>query len=137
MTMRTEPTQRRGITRRIVASLAIVFGLATLTAGGQVLFGGAAAKAQAGQVVHFVLLFNFGAGFFYVLAGAATLAGQRWAVWVARGLALGTVLVLLAFAAHVLAGGAFEHRTLIAMIVRSAFWVAQALVLARLLRQAA
>jgi hypothetical protein len=121
--------------RWLAGGLALVFGVATLNEGGHVLFGGAAAREEAGQVVDFVLRFNFGAGFLYLAAGAATLLGWRWATVVARVLAVATLAVFAAFGVHVLTGGAFEPRTVVAMTVRSAFWVAQALVLPGLWRR--
>ena len=81
----------------------------------------------------FVLLFNFGAGFVYVTAGLTPLLGRSSATWLARALAVATVGVFVAFAAHVLAGGAFELCTVIAMTLRSGFWVTQALLLPRAL----
>ena len=126
---------RSGAWRWLAGGLAAAFGLATLAEGGHVLFAGAGARAEAGNVVPFVLVFNFSAAFVYVLAGAATLARRRWAVWLARALAVTTVLVFGAFGAHVMQGGAFELRTVIAMTIRSAFWIAQALVLPRLLSE--
>jgi hypothetical protein len=54
---------------------AVLFGVATLVEGRQVLFGGPAARAAAGNVVPLVLLFNFDAGFVYVTAGLATRSG--------------------------------------------------------------
>ncbi|MEZ4446219.1 MAG: hypothetical protein R3B72_44490 [Polyangiaceae bacterium] len=114
--------------------LAIAFGVATLVEGGHVLFGGPVARAAAGDVVPFVLMFNFGAGFAYVLGGLASLFRHRWAVWMARAVALSTLLVFAAFGIHVLTGGSYEQRTLWAMALRSGFWVAQALMLPRLLR---
>lgn len=111
--------------------LAIVFGLATVIEGGHTLFGGPAARAEAGQVVSFVLAFNFGAGFAYLLAGAAALTRRRWAAGLAVALAAATLAVFAAFGVQVLHGGAYERRTVIAMSVRSLFWVAQALVLWR------
>lgn len=113
--------------------LAVAFGLATLFEGGHVLFGGPAARAGAGDVVLFVLAFNFAAGFAYVATGAATLARRGWAILAARALAGSTLLVFAAFGVHVLEGGAFETRTVVAMSLRALFWVAQALALPRLL----
>lgn len=115
--------------RWLVGGVAVVFGLATLAEGGGVLFGGPEARAAAGQVVPFVLAFNFGAGFFYIAAGMAALAGQRWALTLARALALGSAAVWLALGFHVVMGGAFEMRTAVAMTLRTTFWVAQALIL--------
>ena len=103
--------------------------------GGSVLLGGPAARAEAGHVVPFVLAFNFAAGFVYVAAGAATLAGRAWAAWLALALASSTLLVFAAFGVHVTQGGAFEARTVVAMTMRSAFWVVQSLTLPMLLRR--
>ncbi|MBK7578873.1 MAG: hypothetical protein IPI67_01590 [Myxococcales bacterium] len=119
----------------MAGGLALAFGLATLAEGGGVLFGGPAARAEAGNVVPFVLVFNFAAGFIYVVAGAATLARRAWAVWLARALALATGLVFVAFGVHVIGGGAFEVRTVVAMTLRTLFWVVQALALPSLLRR--
>ena len=125
-----QPRLRLG--RWALGAIAVLFGVATLVEGGHVLFGGPAARQEAGNVVAFVLLFNFGAGFTYVAGGLATLLGRRWSIWVARGLAISTLLVFAAFGVHVLSGGSHETRTLIAMTLRSGFWVAQALLLPRL-----
>ena len=92
--------------RWALGALAVAFGLATLLEGGSVLFGGPSARAAAGNVVPFVLVFNFVAGFGYVLAGVATLRQRRWALWIARGLALSTLAVFVALAVHALLGGA-------------------------------
>ena len=120
--------------RWIAGGLALFFGVMTLISGANVLFGGAAARAEAGDIVPFVLIFNWVAGFAYVVAGGATFAQRRWALWLARALAGSTLVVFAAFGVHVFTGGAFETRTVIAMTVRSVFWVAQSLALATILR---
>ena len=107
-----------------ISALAIAFGLLTLKEGGTILFGGEAARAAAGHYVPFVLWFNFLAGFAYVVAGAGLWWRQRWAAWLAIALATATVLVFAAFAIHIASGGAWEQRTLIAMTLRSAVWLA-------------
>lgn len=120
--------------RWVAGGLALLFGVATVVEGGHVLFGGPEALAEAGNIVPFVLYFNFVAGFLYVVTGGLTLAGLPLALRLARALAAATLGVFVAFGAHVLMGGAFETRTLVAMILRSGFWLAQALYLARMLR---
>lgn len=115
--------------RWALGALAVVFGVATLIEGGHVLFGGPAARAEAGSVVSFVLAFNFSAGFAYVLGGVATLLGRPRAVWIARALALTSLCVFAAFGLHVLLGGAYAQRTAVAMPLRAGFWVMQALLL--------
>jgi hypothetical protein len=119
---------------RILAWVAVVFGVATVASGGVALFGGADAQAAVGNAVPFVLWFNFVAGFGYVAAGLGKLGGRRWALPLAIGLAAATVSVLLAFWVHVLAGGAYEMRTVGAILLRAGFWVAVALVWSRAAR---
>jgi hypothetical protein len=50
-----QPAPRNGLVRWLLGGMAIAFGLATLLEGGHVLFGGASARAEAGNVVPFVL----------------------------------------------------------------------------------
>lgn len=108
--------------QRVAAAAAILFGVVTVLAGGRVLFGGAEARAAAGDIVPFVLWFNFLAGFAYVAAGAGLWHGRRWAVRLSWAILAATLAVFAALAAHILMGGAFEPRTLGAMSVRTFFW---------------
>ena len=124
---------------RIAAVLAVGFGLLTIKSGGAVLAGGDAARA-AGQVVPFVLWFNFLAGFAYVAAGVGLWFRRRWAAWLAVGLAAATLATFAAFGVHVATGGGYETRTVWAMTLRSAVWVVIAVLACRTLgcrRQAA
>lgn len=131
----TPPTAPgRSLLRWLLASAAVVFGVLTVVSGGKVLFGGAAARAEAGAVVDFVLGFNFAAGFAYAAAGIGIVLRRSWALPLARILAASTVLVFAALGIHIATGGLFELRTVAAMTVRSAFWVGQAVALATLLR---
>ena len=110
---------------RGAAIVAAVFGVATIRAGGNVLFGDGARAS--GNVVGFVLWFNFLAGFAYALAGAGMWLRRRWSAQLALAIAAATVLVFGAFGVHVAAGGAFEARTAWAMTLRSAVWILIAL----------
>lgn len=109
-------------TLRLLAFLAIAFGLLTVLSGGRALFGSAEARAAMGAAVGFVLWFNFSAGFAYVLAGLGLWRRRSWAAWLALALAAGTALVAAAFALHVARGGAYEMRTVGALALRLAFW---------------
>ena len=112
----------------LAAVAAAVFGVATLRAGGMVLFGADAAREAAGDYVPFVVVFNTVAGLFY-LAGAVGLAlRSRWALGLALAIAVATLLVYAAFGVHILMGGAYEMRTVGAMAVRTGFWLAMAAV---------
>jgi hypothetical protein len=108
----------------IAAGGAVAFGVLTVLSGGQALFGGEAARAAVGDAVAFVLWFNFVAGFLYVLAGTGLFLWRRWAAQVSAIIAGATLVVFAAFGWHVITGGAFEMRTVGAMILRSGIWSA-------------
>ena len=110
---------------RAAAVVAVVFGVATIRAGGSVLFGNGAQTA--GNVVGFVLWFNFLAGFAYVAAGVGLWLRRRWSAQLALAIATATVLVFAAFGIHVADGGAFEVRTVWAMTLRSVVWISIAM----------
>ena len=107
---------------------AILFGTMTVLAGGRGLLGSLESRSKLGNVVTFVLWFNFLAGFFYILAGAGLLLHRRWAVYISIFVAISTILVFAAFGIHVMGGGAFEMRTVGALAFRSLFWIAVSIV---------
>lgn len=118
----------------IVASLvAVAFGIVTVAVGGRTLFGGPGIAAGAGNIVPFVLWFNFVAGFAYVVAGIGLFLWQRWGAQLSAVIALATMAVFVAFAVHILLGGAFEMRTVGAMSIRSLFWIVLAFAACRTL----
>lgn len=125
--MNANPTIRRRW-MRATSLVAVAFGLLTLKEGGTVLFGGPQARAAAGQVVPFVLWFNFAAGFAYVAAGVGLWMQRRWALWLAVVIAASTAMTFAAFGVHVLGGGADETRTVVAMTLRTLVWAALAAV---------
>jgi hypothetical protein len=125
---RESPSARRPFWALVLGAVAAVFGLATIVSGGTVLFGGDEARAAAGAVVPFVLWFNFLAGFAYVAAGLGLALWKSWGALLAALVAVSTLVVAAAFAAHVLSGGAYEARTAMAMTLRAAVWTGIALV---------
>lgn len=116
------PASKRDTWLSVCAVTAVVFGLLTIASGGRALFGGEAARQAAGAYVAFVLWFNFVAGFAYVVAGGGLWLRRRWSVPLGVAIALATVAVFAAFGAHVLAGGAYEARTVAAMTLRALVW---------------
>ncbi len=87
--------RRRGGAAIVVAgAVAILFGLATIFSGTQALFGDEAAQKAVGDAVAFVLWFNFGAGFVYVMAGGGLLLRRKWAVGLSTLIAAATGLVV-------------------------------------------
>ena len=117
-----EMPTRAELPLQIAAAVARVFGLLTVLAGGLVLFGGKDARDAAGAVVPFVLWFNFGAGFAYVVAGFGLAWRKRWGLALALVVVAATALVAAAFAVHVARGGAYEARTAAALALRLAVW---------------
>jgi len=75
-----------------------------------------------GQVVPFVLVFNFVAGFAYVVAGLGLWLRKYWAAWLAAAIFAGSLVVLLLLGLHVLQGGGYEMRTVLAMLLRTVVW---------------
>lgn len=128
-------TAKRGFHTWAISLVAVLFGLMTIKEGGAVLFGDEAARAAAGNYVHFVLWFNFVSGFAYVFAGIGLWLQQRWAIWLAIAIAAAIVLVFAAFGVHVYSGGAYEQRTAIAMSLRTLIWAVIAALAAQSLRR--
>lgn len=115
----------------IASGVAVVFGILTILSGGKVLFGDAAAQAAAGDVMAFVLWFNFLSGFIYVLAGVGIAMNRRWAVALSIVLAVAIAVVFALFGLRVYQGAAYEMRTVGAMTLRLLAWVAIAAVAIR------
>jgi hypothetical protein len=112
------PTRTRSVT--IAAAVAVIFGLLTIFSGGRALFGG----ADMGAVVPFVLWFNFLAGFAYAVAGLGLWYRTTWATGLSISIALATAIVFATFLWQVWSGKAYEARTMGAMGLRLATWVA-------------
>lgn len=110
----------RHLSVSIAAGVAVAFGLASVVSGGRALFGG----VDMGAVVPFVLWFNFVAGFAYLLAGIGLWLGTAWAPALSIGIAAATAVVFVFFLWHVWRGGAYESRTMAAMVLRLGIWVA-------------
>ncbi len=111
----------------ITAIIAMIFGMMTIKSGGSVLFIDGEARHAAGNYVNFVLWFNFSAGFFYIATGIGIWLEKVWAPVAAIIIAVLTLLIFGAFGVHVLNGGEYEQRTVIAMILRSSVWAAIAI----------
>ena len=111
-----------------MAVAAILFGVMTALTGGRALFGSLESRADFGNTVPFVLWFNFLAGFVYIITGVGLLLHKRWALHTSLFVAVSTILVFVAFGVHVISGGAYERRTIGALMIRSLFWIAVTIV---------
>jgi hypothetical protein len=105
---------------RIAGVSAMTFGVLTVVSGGTALRG----VIDMGAVVPFVLWFNFLAGFAYVAGGILLWRRSRLALPVALAILIATTANFVAFGWRVASGGAFEVRTVGAMTLRTAFWLA-------------
>ncbi len=103
--------------------IAVIFGIMTIKSGGSVLFFDGEARQAAGNYVDFVLWFNFLAGFFYIATGMGLWLEKAWAPIAAITIAALTLLVFAAFGLHILNGGEYEQRTVIAMSIRTLLWL--------------
>jgi hypothetical protein len=119
----TSITQQRSLSVWVISVIALVFGLMTIKEGGSVLFGAGGARSAAGNYIPFVVWFNFLAGFAYVVAGVGLWLQQRWATGLAIAIVALTALASAALGFLILAGTAFEQRTVFAMGLRTVVWV--------------
>jgi hypothetical protein len=109
-------------THRVAGFLTGIFGVATIFAGGSVAFRLGGADDLAGNVVPFVVWFNFIAGFAYIAAALGIWGNRNWARYLAAMIAAATVLVAIGFTFSVAAGHAFEMRTVGALGFRFLVW---------------
>ena len=105
----------------LLAFVGVLFGVMTLKTGGLSLFT-EEGRVAAGSYVPFVLWFNFLAGFLYIVAGVGIFMRHSRAILIAKFLAIATLGVFILFLGHVALGGAYEVKTLVAMIFRGGVW---------------
>ena len=117
----TTSTQKRPKFIIALAIVGILFGALTVFSGGTVIFSNEAARA-AGDYVPFVVWFNFLAGFAYIIAGIGLFIWQRWGINLSMLIAAVTLMVFAGLGIHVLQGGAYEMRTVMAMAFRFTTW---------------
>lgn len=116
----TAPLDAASVARRALAAIAIVFGLATIAAGGRVLAG-----ADPGYVVFRpLLLFNTTMGAAYVAAGIATWRGWRRGHVAAGAIFLLNLLVFGAIWYLHRDGAAVAIDSVRAMALRTGVWAA-------------
>ena len=107
----------------VLAAVALIFGAASVFSGGQVIFGPEEKRLAAGAYVPFVVWFNFTAGFAYIVAAVGLFRRAKWGARLAIMIAAATALVFAALGIHILMDGAFESRTVAAMVLRTGVWV--------------
>lgn len=81
------------------------------------------ARQAAGHYVPYVLWFNFGVGFIYVVTAIALWLSRPSVVWLSLLVTVSTLAIFAALGLHVLNGGEYETRTMSAMVLRSGVWI--------------
>lgn len=106
-----------------LSAITIIFGIITIFAGGNALFT-ESGKLAAGKIVSLILWYNFIAGFFYIAAGIAIFRQKSMAIRIAMLLANSSIAIYFALLMHIFEGNVYEMRTLIAMTLRTFYWIA-------------
>lgn len=106
----------------LIGIVIIIFGALTVTSGGKSLFIESGIESR-GNVVPLVLWFNFIAGFFYLIVGISIIKLKPSVKKLSIVLAILNVFVFLYLVKHIIQGGLYENKTLVAMSFRTAFWV--------------
>ena len=115
------------VAQRSAAVVAILFGLATLVAGGRVLMG----YSDPGYVVYQpLLIYNTAMGFAYVAAGVAIWVSRQRGKYAAFAIFLFNIAVLLGVVFLYANGGAVAVDSVRAMAFRTSVWLALFVVLA-------
>jgi len=86
-------------------------------------FGPEKYSLTASNYVPFVIWFNFVAGFFYIFAGVCLFLQSKRGTRLSMLITLITLIVFATFGIYILNGGAFKMRTVLAMSLRSLFWI--------------
>lgn len=115
-------SQRKILLLKPLFLFVIIFGLMTLIEGGSVAFNIGDARIKSGNYVPFVLWFNFFSGFFYILNGIGLFFEKKWASKSSLILLISILLVYILLFVHIVLGGLYEVRTVIAMGLRSSIW---------------
>ncbi len=125
------PQQSKPSWVNFIVIIAFVFGGLTLFSGGSVLFLDGQARADAGDYVPFILWFNFIAGFFYIAASMGIFTWKKWGVTLSWLIFITTIIAFIGLAGHIITGGNFEIRTVVAMVLRTSVWLVIALVVGK------
>lgn len=104
---------------KIAAWVLILFGLATIFAGGSVILDLFGMREKEGNYVLLVVWANVISGFLYLVASYGFFKREAWTAAV---LSAATWILIAAFAGlliHIQNGGIYENKTIVAMIFRT------------------
>lgn len=119
--------------QKFIGYFAIIFGIISSMASSLVLFT-EEGKSVAGQIVYFVLWANFLLSLLYILTGVMILRRMKLSIPFSFFIAATSLVILLGLISHILRGNAYEIRTLMAMSLRTFFWILISITNYRILR---
>lgn len=108
---------------KIIYSFMILFGALTVFSGGRHLLIWNELQSEGRHFHLWILVFNFIAGFFYILAGISLLKEKNWGPFLVYSIASATAVFYAVFIIIVLNGSPYEKQTLYAMGFRTLFWL--------------
>lgn len=115
---------------KIAAFFSLVFGLATIFAGGSVILDLFGMREREGNYVLFVVWANFICGFLYVLSSYGFFIYKKWTSRILRVAFLVLIATFIALAVWIVKGNIYETKTVAAMSFRSVitlalWWIAR------------
>lgn len=108
---------------KLVVFILIMLGVATVFMGGSVIFNLFGIRQLEGNYVPFIVQANFICGILYLLTAYEWIKNRRWVFW---PMLIAVLILVFAFGALLIfinAGTAFENKTLVAMVFRTAVTV--------------
>ncbi|MCB1156353.1 MAG: hypothetical protein H7A25_08860 [Leptospiraceae bacterium] len=112
----------KSIAIKFFAYFGILFGILTISSGGLILFSEEKYRLAAGKYIPEILWFNFLSGFLYLYVSSLILQKNKNTVYSIKFLLFLIFMAVLYLGIHIISGGEYEKRTLIAMFFRFAFW---------------
>ena len=97
--------------QKIVYSFMILFGILTVFSGGKHLLLWNELQSEGKNFHLWILIFNFIAGFFYILVGIGLLREKHWSRILVYGIASATAVFYAVFIILVLNGSPYEKQT--------------------------
>lgn len=115
--------KRNKIVRFVIAIILTAFALLTIFMSSSVLFDWFGMREKQGNYVPFIVWTNFISGFLYLLAAYGLLKTKKWSFKILLDLSIAFVIALIVLALYINYGGAFEIKTVKAMIFRTGFTI--------------
>lgn len=104
---------------KTAAIFSLIFGLATIFAGGSVIFDLFGMREKEGNYVLFVVWANFICGFLYIISSIGFFKRRKWTFGMLSLAFLILIATFLSLAIWILEGNIYETKTIMAMTFRT------------------